>query len=243
MRKMYIVPNMLTTANLFCGFYSSILSSRNDFKEAAYFILIAGIFDALDGRIARLAKATSAFGVEFDSLSDLISFGFAPSFLLYYSNLLDTDRLGVVVCFFYVACAAFRLARFNVGTSGTNPKQFFQGVASPVAAGFIATFALFSIETQWPTPQSWIDATTICAAQALVLGTLMVSNIPFPSFKEIHWRSRSSFKYLWIGFLIIVLVAIDPVRHLFVVNSLYLLLSLVWNLYRWTRRKLRDPVH
>src|SRR3954467_9324650 len=122
MRKIYLIPNFVTTANMFCGFYSMIASIHGDFLGAAWAIMAAGIFDMLDGRIARLAKATSQFGVEYDSLSDLVSFGIAPGILVYQWALRPYDRLGILAAFLYMTCGALRLARFNVN-SASLPKN------------------------------------------------------------------------------------------------------------------------
>src|ERR1700677_259559 len=134
MRKVYLVPNIVTTGNMFCGFYSMIASMHGDFMPASWAIIAASIFDMLDGRIARLTKATSQFGLEYDSLSDLISFGVAPAVLLYQWALQPYDRLGWLASFLYLACGALRLARFNVNSSAL-PKNYFQGLPIPMAAG------------------------------------------------------------------------------------------------------------
>jgi len=231
MRKIYIVPNLVTTANLFSGFFSITEAMRGNITIAAWAILVAAIFDMLDGRIARLAKATSQFGVEYDSLSDLVSFGLAPALLFYQWSLEPFGRLGLLAAFLYACCAALRLARFNVNTS-TVSKAYFQGVASPVAAGALATFAIFHNATQWPGDDAFITREWVCLVLALGLGTLMVSSIPFPSFKELNWRSRSSFGFLMIGVMAMILIAVRPEVTLFLVIMLYLSASLVWNLYR-----------
>lgn len=231
MRKIYIIPNLVTTANLYCGFTSITSAIRQDFTTAAWFIVAAAIFDALDGRVARLAKATSKFGVEYDSLSDLVSFGMAPGLLLYTWALEPYGRLGALASFLYVCCAALRLARFNVNTE-TVSKAFFQGVASPIAAGAVATFVIFNAATDLPGEGGWVPRETIALIEALALGSLMVSNVPFPSFKELNWRSRSSFGYLMIAVMVMVLIAVRPEITLFAIIALYILASLVWNLYR-----------
>lgn len=236
MRKIYIIPNLVTTANLFCGFSSITSAIHKNYTEAAWFILAAAIFDALDGRVARMAKATSQFGVEYDSLSDLISFGMAPGLLLYLWALEPFGRLGVLASFLYVCCAALRLARFNVNTTVVS-KAFFQGVASPIAAGSIATFVIFFEATGVPSDAAFISRDIIALVQALALATLMVSSIPFPSFKELNWRARSSFGYLMIAVMIMVLIAVRPEITLFIANTLYLLSSLIWNGYRLLSRK------
>ncbi|MBC7384862.1 MAG: CDP-diacylglycerol--serine O-phosphatidyltransferase [Cryobacterium sp.] len=229
MRKIYIIPNLVTTANLYCGFSSITASIHHEYVIAGWFILAAGIFDMLDGRIARMAKATSQFGVEYDSLSDLVSFGLAPAILLYQWGLEPFGRLGLIASFLYVCCAALRLARFNVNTAVVS-KAYFQGVASPIAAGSIATFIIFSGATGLPESEN--ARQVIAFIQALALASLMVCTIPFPSFKELNWRARSSFGYLMIAVMLLVFIAIRPEITLFLIFTTYLLASLIWNAYR-----------
>ena len=223
MRKVYLIPNFVTTANMFCGFYSAIASIHQDFGAAAWAIVAAGVFDMLDGRIARLAKATSQFGVEYDSLSDLISFGLAPSLLLYQWALEPYGRLGWCAAFLFMACCALRLARFNVN-SNILPKGYFQGLPTPMAAGMIATFIIFNQTIAWPSFRP-----TFVLFLTFGLATLMVSNLKFPSFKEFNWRSRESFGFLMVGILTMILVAIKPEVTLFLTLAGYVSLSVVWN--------------
>jgi len=226
MRKIYIVPNIVTTANMFAGFYSIIASIEHDFITAAWAILAATVFDMLDGRIARLAKATSQFGVEYDSLSDLVSFGMAPAIMLHQWALKPFGRLGWAASFLFVACGALRLARFNV-TSHKLPCGYFQGLAIPMSACVIATFVIFGHNVGWTeVPQLAVLVLTF------TLASLMVSTIRFPSFKELNWRSRASFGYLAVGVLSMILVAVRPEVTLFLVISGYIVISLLWNLYR-----------
>lgn len=226
MRKIYIVPNFVTTANMFCGYYSIIASIQADFSSACWAIIAASVFDMLDGRIARLARATSQFGVEYDSLSDLLSFGVAPGILLNQWALDQYGRLGWLASFLFVACSGLRLARFNVNT-GVIPKNYFQGLPTPSAAGSVATFILFYKEVGWP-------YTTDIPALILTLGlsSLMVSNVRFPSMKEFHWGSRASFGVLLIGILVMILVAVKPEITLFLLLATYIILSLIWNAVR-----------
>lgn len=231
LKKIYIVPNLMTTANLFCGFYSIILATQKNFVLAAVFILIAAVFDTLDGRVARLAKATSQFGVEYDSLSDLVSFGMAPGLLLYFWELEIFGRFGVLAAFIYTCCGALRLARFNLNT-GVVSKNYFQGVPSPVAAGSVASFVIFQNSNDFPNAESMIPLATLAVIQALLLGSLMVSTIPFPSFKEFHWRSRSSFGILLVAVMTLVFIVLSPEITLFLLNTAYLVISLIWNAYR-----------
>ena len=223
MRKIYLVPNFVTTANMFCGFYSMIASIHGDFVTGAWAIVAAAVFDMLDGRIARLAKATSQFGVEYDSLSDLISFGVAPAILLYLWGLEPFGRLGWVAAFLFMTCGALRLARFNVMAS-SSPKNYFQGLPIPMAAGEVATFVIFC------QAQSWSEMQFPMLIVTFVLASLMVSTIRFPSFKELNWRSRASFGYLMVGVLSMVLIAAKPEYTLFGLLTFYLVSGLLWNL-------------
>jgi CDP-diacylglycerol--serine O-phosphatidyltransferase len=226
MRKIYIVPNIVTTANMGAGFYSVIASIHDDFVTAAWAILAAAVFDMLDGRIARLAKATSQFGVEYDSLSDLVSFGAAPAILLYQWALNPFGRLGWAAAFLFMACGALRLARFNVTTHAL-PKGYFQGLPIPMAAGVVATFFIFHREMGWSN-----ENLQPVILLTFFLASLMVSTIRFPSFKELSWRSRASFGYLAVGVLSMILIAVRPEVTLFLLISGYIALGMLWNLYR-----------
>ena len=232
MRKIYIVPNIVTTGNMFCGFYSVVASMQGDLQTAAWAIIAATIFDTLDGRIARMAKATSQFGVEYDSLSDLISFGMGPAVLMYQWGLQTYGRMGWMIAFLFLACGALRLARFNVTTSSL-PKGFFQGLPIPMAAGILATFKLFTAEVEWPTDGTILSI--VIFALTLTCALLMVSTIPFPSFKELNWRSRASFGILMLGVVSMILIAARPEYALFGVLSLYVVAGLLWNLWRVVR--------
>lgn len=231
MRKIYLIPNFVTTANMFCGFYSVVESMNGNYLSASWLIIAASVFDALDGRIARLARATSVFGVQYDSLSDLISFGMAPSFLMYLWALQDFDRLGWLAAFLFLACGALRLARFNV-LSGRLPAAFFQGLPIPGGAGVVATFVIFQNETQFPS----VELTPVVGlGLTLFLASLMISTIPFPSFKELNWRSRATFGYLMVGVMAMILVAVKPEITVFVLLMSYLVLSLLWAFVAWTK--------
>jgi len=230
MRKIYIVPNIVTTGNMFCGFYSMIASIHGDYIPAAWAILAASVFDMLDGRIARLAKATSQFGVEYDSLSDLISFGVAPAILLYQWTLQPFERLGWLAAFLYLACGALRLARFNVMT-GTISKKYFQGLPIPMAAGLVATFIIFNQTVGWPEPGSFVSLNILVLILTFGLASLMISTVKFPSFKELNWRSRASFGFLMVGVLSMILIAVKPEVTLFALLSAYIVISLVWNVF------------
>ncbi|MEO5970672.1 MAG: CDP-diacylglycerol--serine O-phosphatidyltransferase [Bdellovibrionia bacterium] len=226
MKKIYLVPNFVTTANLFCGFYAIIATIHQEFVVAAWAIIAAGVFDMLDGRIARMAKATSQFGVEYDSLSDLLSFGAAPAVLLYQWALEPFDRLGWLAAFLFLACGALRLARFNV-SSAMVPKNYFQGLPIPMAAGMVATFIIFNNTSSWP-----VSKENFVLFLTFSLASLMVSTIRFPSMKEFNWRSRATFGYLLIGVLTMILIAVKPEVTLFLIGTCYITLSLAWNIVR-----------
>ena len=237
MKKVYIVPNIVTTGNMFCGFYSMIAAVNSDYTSAAWAIIAASVFDMLDGRIARMAKATSQFGVEYDSLSDLISFGMAPALLLYRWSLQPFERLGWLAAFLFLVCGALRLARFNVMTTVLS-KKYFQGLPIPMAAGVVATFIIFHQTIGWPESGSVRDVLVLFLTFGL--SSLMVSTIKFPSFKELNWRSRASFGFLMIGVLSMILIAVKPEVTLFLILSTYVLASLIWNLLLLTRGEYRQ---
>ncbi len=194
---------------------------------ASQAILAAIVFDSLDGRIARFARATSQFGVEYDSLSDLVSFGVAPAILMYQWSLNPFGRLGWICAFIYLACAALRLARFNVTTS-VLPKGYFQGIPSPGAAGMLVTYYIFVHSMEYDR----YDLSYFNLILSVFLGFLMVSTIPFPSFKDFNWRSRATFGYLMLAVLSLIFIVLEPTVTPFVILSGYVGASLLWNLVR-----------
>lgn len=245
MKKIYILPNLITTANIVCGFLSMIHSIRGEFTYAAWLIVVAAIFDSLDGRVARMAKATSAFGVQYDSLSDLTSFGIAPAIMLYSYSLHDLSRFGISVSAFYCICAALRLARFNVSAEEKDPnklkkirKGYFQGMPSPASAGMVVTSVLLQNETGFFSPEVM---RVFFPVLGLLLALLMVSNIPFPSFKEVNWRSKGKAWVLMIPVIFILSVIQLPEITLFTVGFSYLILGMLWAGYMcYIRDKKQD---
>ncbi|MBN1283512.1 MAG: CDP-diacylglycerol--serine O-phosphatidyltransferase [Proteobacteria bacterium] len=187
-RGVYILPNLLTSASLFCGFYSVIKSLGGHFVPAAWAIVLAGLFDLLDGRIARLARAESQFGIEYDSLVDLASFGLAPAILIYTWSLHTMDKLGWLAAFLYFACGALRLARYNVQHDDVE-QEFFQGLPIPVAAYVIATCIIFHHFYFVFPPESSI----LTAGMTVALALLMVSTIRYRSMKVVDIKSRNPF--------------------------------------------------
>ena len=212
-----MLPHLLTTGNLAAGFYAIIKASTGDPIFASYLIFVAGIFDTLDGRVARMSNSTSRFGAEYDSISDTVSFGVAPAMLAFSAgNLAELGRPGWVMTFLFTACAALRLARFNV-TKGRY-KGRFEGLASPAAAGIVAS-------TQWfvsflrESGSAFSVSEVAVAGGVSLLGLLMVSAIPYRSFKEVD--VRHPFGTLVLAVLAITLVVIEPSVTLFALGIVY----------------------
>lgn len=221
-RGVYLLPNLCTTASLFCGFYSVVKSLSGEFTAAAWAILLAGVFDLLDGRLARLAKAESEFGIEYDSLCDLASFGLAPGILIYTWSLYGMKKMGWLAAFLYFACGALRLARFNVQHDDVE-MDYFQGLPIPIAAYVVATFVIFYQHLfQFP-PESSIYVT----AMTMLLALLMVSTIRYRSMKVVDLRSRNSFFALVLLVFAIFVVAIKPEVMMFVLTVGYVASGLV----------------
>jgi CDP-diacylglycerol---serine O-phosphatidyltransferase len=184
-RGRYLIPNAVTVGNMFCGFLATVYATSGRFEKAAIAIAIAILLDGMDGQVARKLNATSKFGVEFDSFSDLISFGLAPAFLVYhwaFHQQLRGDDFGVFVAFLYVVCAATRLARFNVTQSSLSN---FIGLPSPAAAGMVAATVNWSPQLEEPT-FLWLAVATVLLSS---VGFLMISNIEFSSIKGLKLRT------------------------------------------------------
>ncbi len=216
-RSIFLLPSLLTTANLFCGFLALILTAEQRYDHAALAILAGIVLDILDGRIARLMKATSQFGVEFDSLADVVSFCVAPAFLLYAVALSRLGRAAWLGAFLFVTCGALRLARFNVHT-GTIDRRFFIGLPTPAAAGLAAGTVLLVGGVELP---SW-GLFAISAATYLV-ALLMVSTVRYWSFKELAFAQRHPLESLLVVVLAIMIVATHHELFLFVLFSGYVL--------------------
>lgn len=206
-KGIYLLPNLFTTGALFAGFYSVIAGMQADFYAGAVAIFVAMIFDGLDGRVARLTNTTSAFGAEYDSLSDMVSFGVAPALLMFNWALTDAGKLGWVAAFLYTACAALRLARFNTQIGSTDG-SYFSGLASPAAAAVAAGSVWLGHEYQLTVsiaPFSWMHA-----ALLMLLGFLMISRFQYYSFKSIQLDARVPFARILVIVSIVGLIALDP---------------------------------
>lgn len=216
-RGTYIVPNLFTTANLFSGFFGIISSINGNFLMAAVAILISVVFDVLDGKVARLTRATSRFGVEYDSLADLVSFGVGPGLLMYLWALKPFGRLGWLAAFVFMACGALRLARFNVQVE-TVSKDYFVGLPIPGGASMIATTVLFLHD--WKLTSSSISNLPLLVVTYL-LGFLMVSTLPFYSFKDVEMVRAKPLPLLFGIIVLVTIVAIEPGIMLFVLLAAY----------------------
>ena len=215
-RGIYLLPNLLTTAGLFSGFYAVVSSMNGHFISAAVAIFIAMIFDGLDGRVARMTKTQSEFGAEYDSMADMLSFGIAPGIVAYNWALSSFGKFGWLAAFIYVACAALRLARFNTQV-GVADKRYFQGLASPAAAAVIASIVWVGSEYQI----NGQDYGYIIGFITIVLGLLMVSNFRYNSFKEVDWKGKVNFVVVLLIVLAFVVIASSPENILLIIFGLY----------------------
>ncbi len=202
-RGIYLLPNAFTTAALFCGFYAIVMAMNQKFEHAAWAMFVAMILDGLDGRIARLTNTQSEFGAQYDSLSDMVSFGAAPALVFYEWSLRGLGKLGWIAAFIYCAGAALRLARFNTNIEVVD-KRFFQGLPSPAAAALVAGYILMMNELQ----VSGFEHPWITWCIAVFAGLTMVTNVPFYSFKDVNFKKRVPFIFVFLIALGLALMAI-----------------------------------
>ena len=236
-RGIYLLPSMFTVANIFCGYACVVHAMRGDFQTAAPFIGFAVILDMLDGRIARLTGTSSAFGREFDSLADVVSFGLAPAALTFAWGLFQLGRLGWLAGFLFVTATALRLARFNIQTSGAEyDKRYFVGMPSPAAAGVPAATVY-----AWPYPLGDYRLALLALAVVLVPALLMVSTIRFRSFKTINLGWRRSYLPLFVIAAGLALIATEPRITLVVIAYGYLIFALVELVVSRVRRRGTAP--
>lgn len=210
-KGIYLLPNLMTTLALFGGFYAVIAGMNGQYELGAIAIFVAMIFDGLDGRIARMTNSSSAFGAEYDSLADMVSFGLAPALLVYQWALQDFGKLGWLIAFIYSVGAALRLARFNTQV-GIADKRYFQGLPSPAAAALLAGF-VWMIETNQI--ETGIESVVVLVL-TLFSGLMMVSNIRFSSFKEFNLKGKVPFVTLFVIVLVFVVITIKPAVILFI---------------------------
>ncbi|WP_180175756.1 CDP-diacylglycerol--serine O-phosphatidyltransferase [Acinetobacter sp. YH12025] len=227
-RGIYLWPNLITTAALLSGFYSIIASMNGEFQQAIYAIFLAALFDGLDGRVARAIGAQSPFGEQFDSLSDLLAFGVAPAILMYSWSLNDLGRIGLAACFVYTACAAFRLARFNVQI-GVVDKRYFIGVASPLAAVMIISLVWvgMDIPAVFDLRETGIQIFNVVVI--IAVGLLMISNVKYYSFKTVD-RRRVPFAVLPIIVFVLAAVTYNIPMGILIISVIYALSGFVTTL-------------
>ncbi len=216
-RGIYLLPTVFTVGNLFCGYWSIVQTFRGNIGKAAILIVIAAILDGIDGRIARLTRTTSPFGVEFDSLADLVSFGLAPALLAYQWALTPLGRTGWLIPFLFVVCTAMRLARFNIQTS-MGDKRFFAGLPSPAAGGTLACVAFFAPD---PVRAGWLAM--LMAGVVCALGLLMISRVRYYSFKDFDLRSRRSYIYILPLAAVLLAIIMYPPEALLLFSAAYVI--------------------
>lgn len=233
-KGIYLLPNLFTTAGLFAGFYAVIAATRGDFESAAIAVFIAMIMDGFDGRVARMLGAQSAFGAEYDSLADMVSFGMAPALVMYHWSLVEMGKAGWLVAFIYVACAALRLARFNTQLDEPDAdKGFFQGLASPAAAACLMGWV-------WLGSANDLNAnviTTVGFFLTFICGALMVSTVRYYSFKGIDLHGKVPFVVILMIVFIFALISLDPPIVLFSIFAIYTLSGPVFTLNEWRKNK------
>ncbi len=231
-RGIYLLPNAFTTAALFCGFYAIVMAMNGQFSNAAVAIFAAMVLDAVDGRVARLTNTTSEFGAQYDSLSDMVSFGAAPALIMYEWALRGMGKLGWLAAFVYCAGAALRLARFNTNIAVVD-KRFFQGLPSPAAAALVAGFIWLMDDLRIAgTDFNWLSWTI-----TLYAGLTMVTNAPFYSFKDVNFRKSVPFIAVFLIVLIFVAVSSDPPKVLFGLFVIYGLSGYAVFFWRWMQGK------
>ncbi|MFY7930152.1 MAG: CDP-diacylglycerol--serine O-phosphatidyltransferase [Oligoflexus sp.] len=243
----YILPNLITTGNLFFGFFSIVKGLQGSFLWAAAAILLAAVFDVLDGRVARMTNSTSEFGVQYDSLCDLVSFGAAPALLMYQAGLHELGRLGWIICFMFMACGALRLARFNVQSSIGKASGDFTGLPIPMAAGVIACFVALWVEFESKPNDYWVliwlEALLqngdfrlyFFAVAGGLLAMAMVTNIPYRSSKTLKFSGIKPFRLLVLGVALVALIASQPEVFGFLLFFGYALSGPVEWLFGWTK--------
>ncbi len=242
-RGVYWLPNLLTTAALFAGFYAVVAAIDWNFEKAGIAIFVAMIFDGLDGRVARWTHTESAFGKEYDSLSDMVSFGLAPAIVTYQWGVARIAeygplwrRLGWLVCFFYAATAALRLARFN-SRSAVQDKSYFEGLPSPSAAAIVAAFVWLASRTD----SIGLPGLLLAFLVTAFAGSLMVSRFPFNSFKKVDAGARVKFAYIILVPVAFALIAQDPPVAFLTLFGLYALSGPTLWAYRRLKRRGRGP--
>jgi CDP-diacylglycerol--serine O-phosphatidyltransferase len=230
-RGAYLLPSAFTIGNMLLGFYAIVRAYRGDFRDAAVMVMVAGVLDGLDGRIARLTGTDSEFGKEYDSLADVFTFGVAPALLSYFWGLEEHGRLGWLIPLFYLVCTATRLARFNVQTKVID-SRYFVGLPSPAAAGGVVSVLFFAPDDDW---KPW--AAAALAGSLVILGTLMVSTFRYRSFKKVNLRQRWSYRVMLPVAAVLLVAAYHPQAFFLAVAVAYTVSGpLGWLMARVSRK-------
>ena len=231
-KGIYLLPNTLTLCGMFCGFFSILSAIHGDFLYSAWAIVLANVFDGLDGWIARLTNTGTRFGIELDSLSDLVAFGVAPSVMMYKWALMPFGRLGWAAAFLFVACGALRLARFNIQTGASGSKAF-KGMPIPGAATVLSSIVIFYYDFWKGLPEKNIFLLVI----TILLSLLMVSTIRYHGLKEIDFREKKPFWFLIVFVLILFVLFVHPSTAIFIFAMAYLTWGIIENIHLVVKRK------
>lgn len=231
-KGIFILPSLLTLSSIFLSFYSMVAAIKGEFVLAGALILAAGFFDGIDGKVARLTKTTTRFGLELDSLADVISFGVAPAILIYVWSLAPHGRIGWVSAFLFVACGALRLARFNVQSGSIDPKRF-NGLPIPAAAAMVATTVLFFHKAGLNPEDFGIYLLTL----TLALSFLMVSSVKFHAFKDLTLVKQKPFSSTVAFVLLLALIAASPYVVLFLLSAGYVISGPLLTIWLYANRK------
>jgi CDP-diacylglycerol--serine O-phosphatidyltransferase len=234
-RGVYLLPNLVTTGSLFAGFYGIVATMNGKYDLAAWFILISAVFDALDGKVARLTGTTSRFGVEYDSLADLVAFGVAPGLLMYSWALKPFGKFGWLAAFLYVVCGALRLARFNVQVNTVESRRFV-GLPIPSAAGMVASCVLLFYHLGGSGTIKKISVVVLI----YILAYLMVSNHSYNSFKDPELVKRQPFGFLVLAIILIIVIVAQPEIMLFSIASVYAVSGPINTLLKYFRKKPKE---
>lgn len=241
-RGVYLLPNTLTLCGMFCGFFSIMSAINGNYFYAAWAIILANIFDGLDGWIARLTNTSTRFGVELDSLSDLVAFGVAPAVMMYKWALVPYGRFGMAAAFLFVACGALRLARFNIQTGLPGPKHF-KGMPIPAAATILSAVLLFCEDKDlyelWQGPP---ERHFIFPLIVIVLSLLMVSTLRYHGLKEIDFKEKKPFSFLIVFVLMLFVLLIHASTAMFIFAMAYLFWGIIENIILFRRKyKMEHP--
>jgi len=221
-RWAYFLPNTFTALNMACGFIAILQAFQGNFYKACMFVVLGAIFDSVDGRVARMTNTQSAFGEQFDSLSDLVSFGVTPAFVFYFRFLQDTGRVGMVVAFLFILCGALRLARFNASID-KNKSDYFQGL--PIPGGATAVISMVLLASTYP---QLAEYKFLTIGYLAFYAVLMISSLPFPSFKKSPWVKNNKKKVLAIIFSLLASLFIYEEIMIPVIITFYVVLSLAY---------------